>query len=1173
MADGLRIGLLGDLTASCNGAVLDLGGPRQRAVLALLVLDRGRSVSAERIAHALWEDEPPASAFATLQSYISHLRRRLEPDAAARARSSVIVRQGPGYSIQLPVDAVDTWRFEQLVATDAATPDAVARLTEGLQLWRGPALAEYADRPWAQPEITRLDELRSVARERLAAARIERGEAAVVVGELEGLVAEMPLREERWRLLALALYRANRQADALGALRRARQTSADELGVDPGPALRALEADILAQSPALEAPVAVPTVASAPMPVKDASEDLVDRTREVAQIRNAVSGLALGQSALLLVEGAAGIGKTRLLEELRRSAAERGVRVLSARGSQLEHTYGYGVVRQLLEPMLTDDLLRGPAAPAQVVFDDLASEHGDGCLSVMHALYTLTARIAAEQPLLLSVDNLQWADGPSLRYLGYLTRRIEGMPALVAATVRTGEANDNADVVAELAADAETVLLRPQPLSEQATAELVERAFGRAAAPLFVAACHRTTSGNPLLLRQLLQALVAEETKPDAAHAHAVLAVGSRAVSSQVLMRLRRMPADCELVARSVAVLGDAAQLPHVAALSGLSEPLATTAVATLTRSEVLRDDDPIGFVHPVVAEAVYRNMPSAERGLEHERAAALLRSRGAGAEQVAAHLLLAPCRGDGATVDVLRAAARKAANRAATDSAVTYLRRALEEPPDDTQRTAVLVELGLEEARVDGRASTERLMEAYPHVDDPELQVRIATVIAHTQVFASERGAAVTFARDAARRLPPGMDDARDGLVALLRIGGVMQSVDPDLWRDADVCEPSGDGVGALMLRAALSWEAVLEGRDRRRAIRLAREAVADDRLWRADAGLLWCIAGASRMFADDDLGDFWLRSRTAAHARGSLLAVLSVNQWEGVWRWRKGELAEAAALLGEAQEQDHMWGGSGVGLAYSYGALVAIELDRGEVASARLLLDAAPADALHGDGGRLLRQSATGVLLAEGRFAEALAATEAMTRTEAMTHPANPAWNPWRRLRAAALDGLGRTAEAVTLLEKDADLLRQWGAPSSLGMGLTELGALSGDVETLREAVELLETSDAALLRSRARLALGTHPDVSAADAVGLLTDALDGAVACCALGVAQQACAELGRRGAPEPELPQAREFPTATQQRVAALAARGLDVGEIAQALFVTPQTVQAALARPTVGAAR
>src|SRR5262249_32050139 len=159
-------------------------------------------------------------------------------------------------------------------------------------------------------------------------------------------------------------------------------------------------------------------------------------------------------------------------------------------------------------------------------------------------------------------------------------------------------------------------------------------------------------------------------------------------------------------------------------------------------------------------------------------------------------------------------------------------------------------------------------------------------------QVFASERGAAVAFARDAAQRLPAGLDDARYGLVALQRIGGIMQSVDPALWRDPDIAEPTGTGVGAQMLRATLAWEAMLDGRDRDRAVRLAREALRDDRLGPADTGLLWCIAAAARMYADDDLGDFWLRSRTAAHRRGSLFAVLSVNQWEGVWRWRKGEL-----------------------------------------------------------------------------------------------------------------------------------------------------------------------------------------------------------------------------------------------------------------------------------------
>jgi tetratricopeptide (TPR) repeat protein len=305
-------------------------------------------------------------------------------------------------------------------------------------------------------------------------------------------------------------------------------------------------------------------------------------------------------------------------------------------------------------------------------------------------------------------------------------------------------------------------------------------------------------------------------------------------------------------------------------------------------------------------------------------------------------------------------------------------------------------------------------------------------------------------------------------------------------------------------------------------------------------------------------------------AHARGSLFAVLSVNQWEGVWRWRRGELAEAAALIGEAQEQDRMWGGSGIGLAYSYGALVAIELDRGAVANARLLLDAAPAEASYGDGGRLLRQVAAGVLLAERRFAEAIAAIDQIDDPVGI---ANPAWSPWRRLRAAALHGMGRTDEAIPLLEEEVHMLRRWGAPSSLGVGLTKLGVVSGRLEPLREAVSALETSGAALALSRARLALGRHPDVAAGDAVSLLREAVDGAAACGAQGAVRQACGALRRLGQSPPDVTVRQAASTATQQRAKALAERGMGVEEIAQALFLTPQTVHAALAEPTAAVVR
>ncbi|WP_324276853.1 AfsR/SARP family transcriptional regulator [Blastococcus brunescens] len=191
----------------------------------------------ERLTEAVWGDRPPADAAGALQAYVSHLRRRLQPGSAARARTSIIVSAGRGYAVRLPEDAVDVWRFERLLDRSGTAPAAatVQLVGEALALWRGPPLAEWTDEPWAEAEIARLAELRTVARERLMAVRLELGEAALLVPDLEAMVAEEPLREERWRLLALALYRANRQADALGALRRARTTLADELGVDPGP--------------------------------------------------------------------------------------------------------------------------------------------------------------------------------------------------------------------------------------------------------------------------------------------------------------------------------------------------------------------------------------------------------------------------------------------------------------------------------------------------------------------------------------------------------------------------------------------------------------------------------------------------------------------------------------------------------------------------------------------------------------------------------------------------------------------------------------------------------------------------------------------------------------------------------------------------------------------------
>ncbi|WP_409328981.1 BTAD domain-containing putative transcriptional regulator [Trujillonella humicola] len=1190
-AERLRISLLGQLAATCDGEPLDLGGPRQRAVLAVLLLARGETVPAGRLAASVWPDRPPVDTPAALQSYVSHLRRRLEPGSAARARSAVIVRERPGYAVRLPADAVDAWRFEQLLqeAAGASALAAVPLLEEALGLWHGPALAEYADAGWAQPEIARLTDLRATAREQLAAARLELGGAGILVPDLEALVAEEPLREERWRLLALALYRVGRQADALAALRRARAVLAEELGVDPGPALRALEDDVLAQSPALGPPAraafgaAAPTPAAptpappapAPRPAPDdvprsappGAEELAERDRELAAIRAALDDLADGRPGVLLVEGPAGIGKSRLLAEARRLAAERSIRVLAARGSPLERSFGFGAVRQLFEPELADagrreELLARAAAPAGAVFDLAPGECPDGSFAVLHGLYWLAVNLAATGPLVLALDDLQWCDDASLRALTYLVRRMDAVPVLVAGTVRTGEQAGEDALLAELALDPATTVLRPAPLSPEGIGALIEQRLPGPVSPLFARAVERTTSGNPLLLRQLLRGLEVEGVRPDAAHADTVVAIGSRAVSSMVVLRLRRLPEEVRAVARAAAVLGDGAPLPVLAALAGTSEERTAAALAVLARVEVVTDEDPPAFVHPLVRDAVHHDLPAAERGLRHEEAARLLAATGAGDEQVAAHLLLAPPRGERMTVEVLRRAARGAADRGASDSAVTLLRRALAEPPPPDLRAAVLVELGAVESRVDGVGSIEHLQQALALLDDPRERAQLAVLVAHVQTFAAAPGVATAFAREARAAVPPELDDCRQALLALERTSGFMHGVDPATWRGPHRPEPSGDGDGSRMLAATVGFEAMLQGRDRGRAVALARAALDGDRLWEVDNGLLWVAAAVTRIVADDDIGDFWQRARAFAHRRGSVFAVHAVNLWEGFWRWRRGELDEALASLRVASDQGRIWGDGRIGNSYTCAFAVACHLDRGDPSAARRAADAGLAAPHPGEGGRLLEHAVARLLVAEGRFEEALAA---VVRIPAPVPVPNPVWHPWRSTGALALAGLGRPAEAVTLVEEEVRRLREWGAPGPLGAGLSLLGRLRGAaaLPDLRAAVGLLETTTATVDLARARCALASRPELPDEEARPLLRAAAEGAAATGAAGLADRVRAALAARGLPD-ETPAECHRVSATERRILDLAATGLGAREIAERLFLEPGTVHGVL---------
>ena len=1190
----LAISVLGEVSATRDAEPIDLGGLKQRAVLALLVLSRGDVVPADRLVESLWGRAQPRNGTGALHSYLSHLRKRLEPDRDARSREGLIARHGPGYVLKVDAETVDAWRFERMLGHAASLADPAERaeeLTAALALWRGPAYADFAGEPWVEPEVVRLDGLRVHAHEQQLTARLDRGESAALVPELETLVARDPLREERWRLLALALYRAQRQADALSALRQARKTLADELGVDPGRALRELEAEVLAQSPLLDAPLPPARPAASPRaythlpsqrpldqppqrPARPFSpvDELVGRDRELVELRESLDEAWSGQGRLVLVEGPAGIGKSRLLGEAKRTAAEQGARTLGARGSQMEREFGFGAVRQLFEPALADparrsELLSGAAGSASGVFDvgaDPAHEGADGSFAVLHGLYWLTVNLAADGPLLLAVDDLQWCDDGSLRFFAYLLRRLEGLPVLLVATLRTGEPHDVEGLLAELVDDLATVPVRPEPLDLEAVGDLVRHRLGEPADSTFVAACHRTTSGNPLLLRQLLRALQSDRVRPDASHADTVTAIGSRAVSSMILMRLAKLPRDCTPVARAVSVLGDAAELPSVAALAGLPESEVAAAVAVLARAEVLRDEYPLGFVHPLVRDAIYRDIPPGEREMAHQRAARELETAQAAREQVAAHLLLVPRHGDAWTVEVLRAAAATAAKRGGQEGAVSYLTRALAEPPTPDVRPHVLAELGRVEVMGDGPAALLHLGEAYDTLTDQGERAAVAQMLARTLVFAGGLGEATVFARQAAAALPEALVDERLGLLAVERISGFMHGVDESLWRTDDVPEITGTGPGARMLAAVQAWEIMIGGDGRERCLELCRFALEGGVLLEADSGLLWVVAAMVREFCDEDTSAFWDEALAHAFARGSLFASLSVHIWRGYMLWRRGALREALESLRTANEQIRMWGAADVSASYTQAFLIGALLDQGDTEGARTFLDGIRSYARLGDGARLFGEADAKVLYQEGRYAESLAALDEVVDVSVFVR--NPVWRPWRSLRAHPLNRLGRNAEAVAFLEEELALVRVWGATSTIGRTLRMLAELRDDPEVaeaeLTESIELLSGTGARLQLARTHHAMGLilhDPDA----AVRHLEQALELAWACGARGMRAEIAEQLSALGATVPSQPEITTL-TTTERKMATMASEGQEVRTIAQALFVTPRTVEVTL---------
>src|SRR5918997_6968607 len=403
----------------------------------------------------------------------------------------------------------------------------------------------------------------------------------------------------------------------------------------------------------------------------DSDQNLLEREAELSAIDRALADAAEGRGSVVAVEGPPGIGKSRLVAAAAELAEEREMYSISVRATELERSYPYGIVRQTADSVALDKtdeeraaLFTGAARLALPILDPGSAEEGDSpelMYQRLHGLYWVTANLARARPLLITIDDAQWADEASMAAQRFLSLRMAALPMVLLLGVRTMEVGQLAVPLAEMLADPATISIRPGPLSEEGAGQRVEALLG-AAEPAFAAACHRATGGNPFLLEQLLNEIRAEGIEPTGANAGRVASLGPDTVRASVLLRLERMPSACGAVARALAILGEHdVALRDVATMAEVSDDAAADALAELERAGLVTGAPHLRFPHPILRAAIEGDMPAVERSRAHEQAARMLAEREADPVAVAAHLLVCePGQGPWA-VAALRAAARPA--------------------------------------------------------------------------------------------------------------------------------------------------------------------------------------------------------------------------------------------------------------------------------------------------------------------------------------------------------------------------------------------------------------------------------------------------------------------------------------------------------------------------------
>ncbi len=895
----------------------------------------------------------------------------------------------------------------------------------------------------------------------------------------------------------------------------------------------------------------------------------MERDQELEELTAWLERARRREGAFVLVEGPAGIGKSSLLEACAERAGALGIATLRVRGDEVAMESSFAAVRELLWREVREAQFTGSSLLAEPVFrgDPSAAADADRAAAVLHGLYWVVADLADRAPLVLIVDDAHWLDPASGRFVSYLARRIQSLPVLLVAAVRLGETFGAIAALPELAA----TVLRPHALSEEATSAVVRRELGAPADEDLCRSCHEATGGNPFFLHELTAALKTEKSRPTAEMARHVRSLGAGAIAHNVLFRLVRLGDDCERLAQALAVLGPGAPLRHVASLASLDRDRAGVAADRMRAADLLAATATLAFVHPIVHEAISSEVRASRRAALHARAAALLSDDGAPPDRVAAHLLSAEPFGEGWVVDALRAAARRAIGQGAPEAAVSYLRRALNEPPAPDSRLEVLLELGRAESLLPIAQDCVALREALSLASGPVQRAEIAHEIADVLVSVAHNVSARVVLEDVLEQ-SAGLDAALvERLEAHLLGGGA-----PDLTAtkrvlgrtDRHFARASRGEVGDPCMLAALAQTGAITGLPAAEVSELARRALRDERL----LGLPPAYLGATGALTwSDQLQEAAAAQDVAiaeAQRRGSAPMFMQMSVFRAATAFRAGELDTAA---------DHAQRAYGLAreLSTSHFAgmvLIPVLLELGRVEDARAMVET-----LELDEPKLRLWQDVAVLAERGRVRVALEALEAgvadmleADRRMVLAGCDLSVLSDWVHTAVPTLTALGRHEEARQIASRELEKAVAFGAPRRHGIALSVCGGLDGGADglaQLRDAVALLENSPARLehVRALVNLGAGLRMRGERGSARALLLEALDLAHRCGAVTVAERAREEVVATGArPRRASLRGPEALTPAESRTARMAAAGLSNREIAQALFVSAKTVESHL---------